>query len=147
MPLRRLLSYLALALTLSACGSKPIPFTEYLVENMLRENLATLAQPPIFEVKDLRLSGLNSAGDNGSADANISLLFTEDFATVVDQRQLDSDSLLYRQIRGSFGEFAAGELQVHHARYQFQRVGGKWRIVGSQPTDAPTISEPVAESE
>lgn len=131
-----------LLLSLGACGQKDISFTDYIIEHLLRDNLNALAKPPIFEVRAVTIISSESTGDQGSALADVALHFPEGFATVAEQRGLQPDSMEYRQYQSSFGNFEAGEIQTHHARYEFLRRDGKWRIIGSQPVAAPDIAKP-----
>jgi hypothetical protein len=130
---------LCTTLLLLACSSKPIPFTDYLVENLLRENLLALSEPPLFSVANISITQTQTQESSGSAHVDVRLSFLQSFASVVEQRQLTPESMEYQQYRNSFGDFAAGEEQVHHAEYQFQRRDGKWFIVGSRPVAAPDI--------
>ncbi len=57
----------ALLLGLTACGQKNIPFTDYIIENLLRDNLNSLAEPAIFEVQTVTIVSSESEGDRGSA--------------------------------------------------------------------------------
>lgn len=124
---------------LISCSSKPIPFTDYLVKNLLRDNLEALASPPIFKVEDITVRTIESGETTGMATADVRLRFPEDFDTVVSLRRLEPFNIAYLQYKSSFGKFSAGESQVHHAEYQFERRDGKWFIVGSRAISAPEI--------
>lgn len=130
------------ALLLGGCGSKDIPFTDYLVENLLRDNLASLAEPPIFEVVQLRVKQKSSADAVATAEVDVELYFPEDFDTVVQLRKLEPFNVEYLQYQSSFGKFSAGETQIHHASYQFQKRGNKWVIIGSKAIAPPDVSKP-----
>lgn len=127
-------------LLLSACGQKDIPFTDYIVENLLRDNLKSLAEPPFFEVRNIDILNAEHQGTTGTATVDVRLYFPEDFDTVVGLRKLEPFNIEYLQYKSSFGKFSAGEQQIHHARYEFQRRGSKWMITGSQALSAPDIS-------
>lgn len=129
-------------LVLSGCGNKQIPFTDYLVENLLRENLGKLAEPAIFEVKSVLVNSKQSDGASGTATVDVELYFPEDFDTVVELRKLEPFNIEYLQYKSSFGKFEAGETQVHHARYQFENRSGKWMVTGSQAIAAPDVRKP-----
>ena len=124
---------------LAACSSKPIPFTDYLVKNLLRDNLKALATPPIFTVEDIAVKTLESSETTGTATVDVRLRFPEDFDTVASLRRLEPYNVAYLQYKSSFGKFTAGESQVHHAEYQFERRDGKWFIVGSRAISSPEI--------
>lgn len=141
---RRLTSLTALTILLSACSNKPIHFTDYIAEHLLRNNLSELADPPIFEVESLTIREKEQQGDNARAIIDVALHFPEDFDTVVSMHKLEPYNIAYLQYKSSFGEFAAGETQIHHAEYQFQRRDNKWVIVGSRPVSQPDISKPGA---
>lgn len=130
---------LTVCVLLISCSSKPIPFTDYLVKNLLRDNLEALASPPIFKVEDITVRTLESGEATGTATADVRLRFPEDFDTVVSLRRLEPFNIAYLQYKSSFGKFSAGESQVHHAEYQFERRDGKWFIVGSRAISAPEI--------
>lgn len=132
------LSLVALLLCLSAC-SKPIPFTDYIVENLLRDNLENLTQPALFEVREIIVVEKTDLGDRAEASVDVVLFFPESFETVVKAQQLQPNNMAYKQYRGSFGAFTAGEQQTHHAHYSFVRDGRKWRISSSRPLAEPTI--------
>lgn len=141
--LRKFGTFLAFScLVLSGCGNKQIPFTDYLVENLLRDNLASLAKPPIFEVKSVVVGSKQSDGASGTAAVDVELFFPEDFDTVVQLRKLEPFNIEYLQYKSSFGKFEAGETQVHHARYQFENRSGKWVVTGSQAIAAPDVRKP-----
>ena len=123
----------------AACSSKPIPFTDYLVKNLLRDNLEGMTKPPIFSVEDITVKTLESTETTGIATADVRLRFPEDFDTVVSLRRLEPFNVAYLQYKSSFGKFTAGESQVHHAEYQFERRDGKCFIVGSRAIAAPEI--------
>ena len=129
----------AACVLLSACSSKPIPFTDYLVKNLLRDNLEALARPPIFTVEDITVKTIESTETTGMATADVRMRFPEDFDTVVSLRRLEPFNVAYLQYKTSFGKFSAGESQVHHAEYQFEQRDGKWFIVGSRAISAPEI--------
>lgn len=131
----------ALTIALSACSNKPVHFTDYIAEQLLRNNLSELADPPIFEVKDVQIREKEQQGNNARAIIDVSLHFPEDFDTVVSMHKLEPYNIAYLQYKSSFGEFAAGETQVHHAEYQFQLRGSKWVITGSRPLSPPDISQ------
>ncbi|CAA0082989.1 Uncharacterised protein [Zhongshania aliphaticivorans] len=124
-------------LFLVACSNKPIPFTDYLVKNLLRDNLEGMSSPAIFNVDDITIKALTDNGDTGTATADIRLRFPEDFETVVSLRRLEPYNIAYLQYKSSFGTFSAGESQVHHAEYQFERRDGKWFITGSRAISPP----------
>ena len=132
----------ALTILLSACSNKPVHFTDYIAEHLLRNNLSELAEPPIFEVASLTIREKEQQGDKARAIIDVALHFPEDFDTVVSMHKLEPYNIAYLQYKSSFGEFAAGETQVHHAEYQFQRRDNKWVIVGSRPVSQPDISKP-----
>ncbi|QQD19105.1 hypothetical protein I6N98_04415 [Spongiibacter nanhainus] len=134
----------ALTILLSACSNKPVHFTDYIAEHLLRNNLNELAEPPIFEVASLTIREKEQQGDKARAIIDVALHFPEDFDTVVSMHKLEPYNIAYLQYKSSFGEFAAGETQVHHAEYQFQRRDNKWVIVGSRPVSQPDISKPGA---
>ncbi len=122
-----------------ACSSKPIPFTDYIVSNLLRDNLMGLAEPPIFSVEDITIIQMQNQEESGSAIVDVRLHFPNDFDTVAKLHKLEPHNMAYKQYQSSFGTFAAGEQQVHHAEYQFQRRGSKWFIVGSRALSPPDI--------
>lgn len=124
---------------LIGCSSKPIPFTEYIVSNLLRDNLMGLAEPPIFNIEEIIITASQHSGDQGQATVDVRLSFPEDFDTIVSLHKLEAFNMAYKQYQSSFGKFAAGEQQVHHAEYQFQRRDGKWFIVGSRALSPPDI--------
>ncbi len=131
---------------LIGCSSKPIPFTDYIVSNLLRDNLMSLAEPPIFSIEEISILESQHSGDNGSATIDVRLLFPEDFDTVTTLHKLEPFNMAYKQYQSSFGKFAAGEHQIHHAEYQFQRRDGKWFIVGSRALSPPDIIAVQAEA-
>ncbi|MEX1664900.1 hypothetical protein [Zhongshania arctica] len=124
---------------LLACSSKPIPFTDYLVKNLLRDNLEALATPAIFDVEDIAVKTIEATETTGIATAHVRLRFPEDFDTVVSLRRLEPYSVTYLQYKSSFGKFAAGESQVHYAEYKFERRDGKWFIAGSRAMSPPEV--------
>jgi hypothetical protein len=124
---------------LLACSSKPIPFTDYLVKNLLRDNLEGLATPAIFDVEDIAVKTTEATETTGIATAHVRLRFPEDFDTVVGLRRLEPYNVTYLQYKSSFGKFAAGESQVHYAEYKFERRDGKWFIVGSRAMSPPEV--------
>ncbi len=134
----------AVAVLLSACSNKPVHFTDYIAEHLLRNNLSELADPPIFEVASLTIREKEQQGDKARAIIDVALHFPEDFDTVVSMHKLEPYNIAYLQYKSSFDEFAAGETQTHHAEYQFQRRDNKWVIVGSCPVSQPDISKPGA---
>jgi hypothetical protein len=133
---------IALLTALSACGQKDIPFTDYLIENLLKDNLSQMARPAIFEVTNIAIKSSEHEGDRGTAQVDVELLFPEDFDTVVGLHKLEPFNVKYLQFKSSFGKFAAGEKQIHHAQYDFIRRKGKWTIIGSKALAAPDIKKP-----
>jgi hypothetical protein len=135
--------YKALAIffcvALIGCSSKPIPFTDYIVSNLLRDNLLGLAEPPIFSIEEITIIASQHSGDQGQATVDVRLRFPEDFDTIVSLHKLEAYNMAYKQYQSSFGKFTAGEEQVHHAEYQFQRRDGKWFIAGSRALSPPDI--------
>ena len=129
---------------LISCSSKPIPFTDYIVSNLLRDNLLSLAEPPIFSIEDIAIIQMQNQEESGNAIVDVRLLFPEDFDTVTKRHKLAPHNMAYKQYKSSFGTFVAGEQQLHHAEYQFQRRGGKWFIVGSRPLSPPDVTAPKA---
>lgn len=132
---------LGLSLLLTAC-SKPIPFTDYLVENLLKQNLNSLSEPRFFELEKLEILQSSSDGDQAQAELYVTLRFPEDFDTVVAMRGLEPFNMEYKQYKASFGTFSAGERQRHHAQYQFIRRDGKWFISGSRALSKPVVTQP-----
>jgi hypothetical protein len=122
-----------------ACSSKPIPFTDYIVSNLLRDNLMSLAEPAIFSIEEIIIIESEHSENSGRATVDVRLKFPEDFDTVTSLHKLEPFNMAYKQYQSSFGKFAAGEQQVHHAEYQFQRRDGKWFIVGSKALSPPDI--------
>lgn len=137
----RLTALLCFSLFLAAC-SKPIPFTDYLVDNLLRNNLNALTEPPLFEVEKLEIVKKQEDGDNAEAEVYVTLVFAEDFDTAITMRKLQPFNMEYKQYQSSFGKFAAGERQRHHALYRFFRRDGKWFISGSHALSPPEIMPP-----
>lgn len=137
---------LSVAMVLLGCSQKQIAFTDYIVENLLRDNLGQMATPPLFDVVSIDIQNLENDGDHGSASVDVRLRFPKNFNTVTQERQLQPDDQLYRQLKASFGEFKATEEQVHHAKYHFQRIKKKWHIQGSQALKAPRIYPAVESS-
>ncbi len=129
---------IGLLASLSAC-SKPIDFTDYTIENLLKKNIEGLAEPAFFELREISILSKQDEGERGSAEVYIYLYFADDLASVAEKRQLSPDKMEYRQYESSFGNFAAGETQRHHAEYQFFRRDGKWYISGSRALSAPVI--------
>ncbi len=105
----------------------------------MRDNLETMATPAIFKVEDITVKSLESGETTGSAIADVRLRFPEDFDTMASLRRLEPYNVAYLQYKSSFGKFSAGESQVHHAEYQFERREGKWHIVGSRAISPPEI--------
>lgn len=131
-----------LVIMLLGCSQKQIAFTDYIVENTLRSTLSQMASPPLFEIVSLDIQNLENNGDSGSATVDVRLHFAKAFATIIKERKLQPDDQKYHQFKASFGEFKAGEEQVHHAKYSFQRLQKKWHIRGSQALKAPRIYLP-----
>jgi hypothetical protein len=122
-----------------ACSSKPIPFTDYLVKNLLRDNLEAMAVPAIFDVDDIAVKTIEATETTGLATAHVRLRFPENFDAVVGLRRLKPYSATYLQYKSSFGKFTAGESQVHYAEYKFERRDDKWFIVSSRAMSAPEV--------
>lgn len=135
------LTCLICVLLLSAC-SRPAPFTEYLVQQLLDENLSSLTDQPVFEVKKIEVQDIQAGENTGSAETDIVLVFPKSLAEVAKAQQLKPDDMIYIQYKGSFGDFLSGEVQRHHARYHFQRRGKKWRVVGSEALAPPDVTKP-----
>ncbi|MAK45092.1 MAG: hypothetical protein CMN80_13210 [Spongiibacter sp.] len=140
--LRRIFAVFAAAIVLAACSQKPIAFTDYTVQELLKINIAELAEPAFFELESVEVLNKNDGGESASADVYVTLRFPEDFDTVVGMRKLAPFNMEYKQYKSSFGSFKAGETQRHHARYQFVRRDGKWFIAGSKALSAPKIERP-----
>lgn len=132
---------LCLSVFLTAC-SKPVAFTDYTVENLLKKNLSELTEPRLFETEKLEIIQKSEEGDAADAEVYVTLVFPEDFDTVISMRKLQPFNMEYKQYKSSFGKFAAGERQRHHAKYQFVRRDGKWLISGSQAMSPPEIMPP-----
>ncbi|MFQ3199984.1 MAG: hypothetical protein ACI9SK_000695 [Zhongshania sp.] len=124
---------------LLACSSKPIPFTDYLVKNLLRDNLEAMAVPAIFDVDDIAVKTIEATETTGIATAHVRLRFPKNFDAVVGLRRLKPYSATYLQYKSSFGKFTAGESQVHYAEYKFERRDDKWFIVSSRAMSAPEV--------
>ncbi|MBD2858675.1 hypothetical protein IB286_06590 [Spongiibacter sp. KMU-158] len=130
-----------LFLAISAC-SRPVPFSAYLAEQLLQENLNSLTEQPVFELRKIEIQSVEAEENTGSASTDIVLLFPQSLADIAKQQGLEEGSAVLQQYRSSFGDFEAGEIQRHHARYLFQKRGKKWLITGSQPLAPPDIHKP-----
>jgi hypothetical protein len=133
------LTIFSVCVLLLACSSKPIPFTDYLVKNLLRDNLEAMAMPAIFDVEDIAVKTIEATETTGIATAHVRLRFPENFDAVVGLRRLKPYDATYLQYKGSFGKFTAGESQVHYAEYKFERRDDKWFIVSSRAMSAPEV--------
>lgn len=136
------ISTLFMATVLVASCSRPVPFTPYLAERLLQENLSSLAEPPLFELSKVEILSIEAGENTGTAVADIVLKFPVGLGELAEQQQLATDSAQYSQYKNSFGEFVAGEVQRHHARYGFIKRGKRWMISASQPLSAPDIIKP-----
>ena len=140
--LRRRFTLLSAIALLAACSQKPIAFTDYTVQELLKKNITELAEPVFFELESVEVLEKIDQGESASAEVHVTLRFPEDFDTVVSMRKLAPFNMEYKQYKSSFGSFVAGETQRHHARYQFVRRDGKWFIAGSKALSAPQIERP-----
>jgi len=53
--LRRIFAVFAAAIVLAACSQKPIAFTDYTVQELLKKNIAELAEPAFFELESVEV--------------------------------------------------------------------------------------------
>jgi hypothetical protein len=138
-----------LSLLITACTSKPDTPSDKQITEMVTKSLFNLERrldrKPFFEITDINILSRQGDAENASATLDITLSFPEDFQTVVEQRHLKPFNLRYLQYQSSFGKFSAGDIQVHHAEYQFSRDGETWHITGTKKLAPATPGKPDAE--